>query len=131
MLELLYARYIYLLVVALLGIGLYGMLVKRNLGKKVIGMTIFQTGIFIFYIEGSVKEGGTVPIIDPELGPEAAAYMNPLPHLLILTAIVVGVGVLGVAFAQLVRIYRAYGSLDEETVLDRIERGGGSDGDHP
>jgi multicomponent Na+:H+ antiporter subunit C len=130
MLDLLYARYVYLLVVALFAIGLYGMLAQRNLAKKVIGMTIFQTGIFLFFIEGSVKEDGTVPIIDPAIGPDAAAYMNPLPHLLILTAIVVGVGVLGVAFAQLVRIHRAYGTLDEDAILDRIESEAAG-GDHP
>ena len=120
MIELLLARYVYLLVLVLLAIGLYGMLAKSDLAKKVIGMTIFTTAIYVFFIEGSVVEGGTAPIIDPAIGVDPAAYVDPLPHLLILTAIVVGVGVLGVALSLLVRIYRAHGTLDEAVVADRL-----------
>jgi multicomponent Na+:H+ antiporter subunit C len=118
--ELLVDRYVYVLVLVLLAAGLYGMLAKRNLVKKVIGMAIFQTAIYIFFIEGSLKLGATVPVIDPEVGSDPAHYVNPLPHLLILTAIVVGVGVSGVAFALLIRIYRANGTLDEEALIDRL-----------
>ena len=109
-----------LLVLALLALGLYGMLAKRNLAKKVIGMAIFQTAIFLFFIEGSVKQDATVPIIDPELGSEAVFYVNPLPHLLILPAIVVGVAVIGVALAFLISIHRANGTLDEDEVIDSL-----------
>jgi multicomponent Na+:H+ antiporter subunit C len=108
-------RYVYLLVVVLLAVGLYGMLVHRNLVKKVIGMIIFQTAIYLFFIEGSVKEGATAPIIDPAIGDDPELYVNPLPHLLILTAIVVGV-----AFALMLRIHRAYGSLDEHTIIEAM-----------
>jgi multicomponent Na+:H+ antiporter subunit C len=118
MLELLEARYVYFLVIALLAIGLYGMLAQRNLVKKIIGMVIFQTAIYVFFIEGSVRRDATVPVIDPARGVEA--YVNPLPHLLILTAIVVGVGVLGVALSLIMRIHRAYGTLDEDALLRRF-----------
>ena len=120
MVELLAARYVYVLVLVLLSIGLYGMFGMRNLAKKVIGMTIFTTAIYLFFIEGSVKDNATVPIIHPAIGSDAAAYVDPLPHLLILTAIVVGVGIVGVALALLVQIYRAHGSLDEDVVVAQL-----------
>jgi multicomponent Na+:H+ antiporter subunit C len=120
-LELVEARYVYLLVVALLAVGLTAVLVERNLVQKLIGLAIFNTAVFIFLIEGSVKVDGTVPVIDPEIGIDAAAYMNPLPHLLILTAIVVTVAVKGVALALLVSIYRSHGTLDEEALVDRMD----------
>lgn len=116
MIELFLARYAYLLVLVLLAVGLWGMLVKGDLVKKIIGMTVFQTAIFLFFIEGSLKRGAVVPIIDDEIGSDASAYVDPIPHLLILTAIVVGVAVLGVALALVVRIHRVHGSLDEEVV---------------
>jgi multicomponent Na+:H+ antiporter subunit C len=126
-------RYVYLLVIVLLGIGLYGVLVRRNLVKKVIGLIIFQTAIYLFFIEGSVKEGATAPVIDPALGDDPDLYVNPLPHLLILTAIVVGVGVVGVAFALLLQIHRAHGTLDEHQVLEALaaEDGPGPIGEEP
>ena len=120
MIELFLDRYVYVFVLALLCIGLYGILAKGDLVKKVIGMVIFQTAIYIFFIQGSLQQGGTAPIIDPELGSDPSAYVDPLPHLLILTAIVVGVGVLGVALALLIRIYRAHGSFDEAVVAARL-----------
>jgi multicomponent Na+:H+ antiporter subunit C len=120
MIELVLARYIYLLVLVLLAIGLYGMLAKGDLVKKVIGLTIYSTAIYLFFIEGSVQDGGTAPIIDPALGSDPQAYVDPLPHLLILTAIVVGVGVVGVALSLLVRLYRAHGTLDEAVIADRL-----------
>jgi multicomponent Na+:H+ antiporter subunit C len=111
-------RYVYVLVLTLLAVGLYGMLAKRNLVQKVIGMTIYTTAIYLFFIEGSVKEGAHAPIISEELGgSDAALYVDPLPHLLILTAIVVGVGILGVGLALLVRIHRIYGTLDEDELV--------------
>ncbi len=120
MIELFLDRYVYVFVLALLCIGLYGMLGKGDLVKKVIGMVIFQTAIYIFFIQGSLQQDGTAPIIDPELGSDPSAYVDPLPHLLILTAIVVGVGVLGVALSLLVRIYRAHGTFDEAVVAARL-----------
>jgi multicomponent Na+:H+ antiporter subunit C len=118
--DLLLDRYVYLLVLVLLAIGLYGMLAIGNLAKKLIGMVIFTTAIYLFFIHGSLQEGATAPIIDPDLGSDPTAYVDPLPHLLILTAIVVGVGVLGVGLALLVRIYRSHGTFDEAVIAERL-----------
>lgn len=120
MIELFLSRYVYLMIVILLTIGLYGILGKRNLMKKLIGLNIFQTGIFIFFIEGATKFGGTVPVIDPELGMEAAQYINPLPHVLILTGIVVGLSLTGVALAFLLIIHRSYKTLDDKAIMKAI-----------
>ena len=119
MIELFLDRYVYLLVLVLLAVGLYGVLVKNDLVKKVIGLTIFSTAIYVFFIEGSLQQDATAPIID-ERGSDPALYVDPVPHLLILTAIVVGVGVVGVALSLLVRIHRAHGSLDESVVAERL-----------
>lgn len=119
LIELFEARYIYLFVLVLLAIGLYGILMKADLLKKVIGLTIFSTAIYLFFIEGSVQEGGTTPVITDGVT-DPSAYVDPLPHLLILTAIVVGVGVTGVALALLVRLYRAHGTLDENVIAAQL-----------
>ncbi len=115
-------HYSYIMIVILLVIGLYGMLAKRNLVKKVIGLNIFQSAIFLFFIKSSFKFNATVPVIDPELGIEPGLYFNPLPHVMILTAIVVGVAITGVAMAILLTIYRSYGSLDEEKIMERMKQ---------
>jgi multicomponent Na+:H+ antiporter subunit C len=117
MVELFMSRYVYLMIVILLALGLYGMLGKRNLMKKLIGMNIFQTAIFLFFIEGATKAGASVPVIDELLGMEAAKYVNPLPHVLILTGIVVALSLTGAALAFLVTIYRAYGTLDDRSIM--------------
>jgi len=106
----------------LLTIGLYGMVGKRNLLKKVIGLNIFQTAIFLFFIQGATKPGATVPVWDARISMEAAGYINPLPHVLILTAIVVSVATTGVALALLITIYRRYRSLEEGTILERMRQ---------
>ncbi len=121
--ELFLDRYIYWGVLLLLAIGLYGMLVMGNLAKKLVGMVIFTTAIYLFFIHGSLVEDGTVPVIDPELGSDPAAYVDPLPHLLILTAIVVGVGILGVGLALLVRIHDTHGTLDEAVIASNLADG--------
>jgi len=117
MLEVFLSRYVYLMIVILLAIGLYGMLGKRNLLKKLIGMNIFQTAIFLFFIEGATKSGGSVPVIDQLLGMEAAKYVNPLPHVLILTGIVVALSLTGAGLAFLIVIYRAYRTLDDKSIM--------------
>lgn len=119
--DLFLSRYVYFLIVVLLAIGLYGMLGKRNLLKKLIGMNIFQTAIFLFFIEGATKTGGSVPVIDELLGMEAAKYINPLPHVLILTGIVVGLSLTGVALAFLLVIYRAYKTLDDRAIMANMK----------
>ncbi len=117
------ARYAYWLTTALLVIGLYGMVGKRNLVKKLIGMNIFQSAIILFFIVGSVKEGATVPIIqDATHGAiDTAAYVNPLPHVLMLTAIVVSVAITGVALAFLIAMHKHHGTLEEQTILGEMQ----------
>lgn len=123
MLELIHDYSAFWMCFLLLTIGLYGMLVKRNLLKKVIGLSIFQSAIILFFIITAYKTGGTVPVVDPRLGVgEPDAYMNPLPHTLMLTAIVVGVATVGVAFALLVRIHQEFGTLDEESLRERLKK---------
>ncbi len=122
MLEVFLGRYAYLMIVILLVIGLYGMLAKRNLLKKLIGMNIFQTAIFLFFIEGATKLGGTVPVISPQLGNDPAKYINPLPHVLILTGIVVALSLTGVALAFLINIRRTYHSLDERFIMREMRK---------
>ncbi len=119
LIDLFLARYIYAFVLVLLAIGLTGVLLKADLLKKLIGLTIFSTAIYLFFIEGSVQDDATAPVIDAR-GSDPSLYVDPLPHLLILTAIVVGVGVIGVGLALLVRIHRAYGTLDEDVIAARI-----------
>lgn len=115
-------HYDYWFIILLLVIGLYGMIMKRNLVKKLIGMTIFQASIILFYISGSIKAGATVPIISEQINNEiTASYINPLPHALMLTAIVVGVATVGVAFALLVLIYKRYNTLDEKELIERMK----------
>jgi len=107
---------------ALMTLGLYGMLLKRNLVKKVIGLSTFQISIILFFIIAAEKQGGTVPVLDRRLGvSNPADYINPLPHTLMLTAIVVGVATLGVAFALLIRIHQKYRTLDEDELLERMK----------
>ena len=114
-------HYDYFMIVILMAIGLYATLAKRNLVKKLVGMIIFQTSIFIFYIEGARKLGGTVPIIDSRLGVEASSYINPLPHVLILTGVVVGISLTGVALAFLMVIFRHFKTLDDRTIMTRMK----------
>jgi multicomponent Na+:H+ antiporter subunit C len=114
--------YDYWFIIILLMGGLYGMILKRNLVKKLIGMTIFQASIVLFFIASATKFGATVPIYTPEIpNTDVASYINPLPHTLMLTAIVVGVATLGVAFSLLVLIYNRYKTLDEDELLERMK----------
>ena len=109
----------YVAAVVLLMVGLYTMIAHRNLLKKLVGMTIFQTAIMLFFLLTSAKRHGTLPIVPP--GPvDPAPYMNPLPHALMLTAIVVMVATTGVALAILIRLYAAYGSLEEDVIAARV-----------
>lgn len=115
--ELLSTRFEYWMTAALIVVGFYGMLGKRNLVKQFIGLNIMQTAIILLFISMSVREGGTVPII--EKGVTDAVYMSPLPHVLMLTAIVVMVGTAGVALALLIRIHARFGTLDEDQLIER------------
>jgi multicomponent Na+:H+ antiporter subunit C len=112
-------RYEYWMTAALLITGLYGLLTKRNLVKKLIGLNILQSAIILFFVSLAVKPGGQVPILPHHGVHSGAVYMSPLPHVLMLTAIVVMVSTSGVAFALLILIYRRYGTLDEAVLLGR------------
>ncbi len=112
--------YNYWIVIVLMMAGLYIMIARSNLIKKIIGLTIFQTGIFYFYISLSKIEGGTAPILLDQTGNQVIIYSNPLPHVLILTAIVVGVATMALGLALIVRIYEKYGSIEEDEI-DAIE----------
>ena len=115
--------------VVLMLIGFHAMTAKNNLVKKLVGLNVFQWSIILFIVSLGAKRGATIPIALGDgagsHGPVAAAlaaadYANPLPHVLMLTAIVVGVAVTGVALALLLRIHRRYGTIEEDEVLDRI-----------
>jgi multicomponent Na+:H+ antiporter subunit C len=113
--------YAYVFVFILMMIGFYGIVMKRNLIKKMIGMTIFQLSCILFFVITASKWGATVPVLDPRLGPpQADQYINPLPHCLMLTAIVVGVATSGVAFAMIISIYRRFKTLDEDELLQKM-----------
>ncbi|MDF1811577.1 MAG: cation:proton antiporter subunit C [Verrucomicrobiales bacterium] len=131
-------------------IGFWALIAKRNLIKKLIGMSIFQSAIILFYVSLGVKDGATIPIIDHHQPapihevsqeghdahynshgeeeahhhkPVAAEFVNPLPHVLMLTAIVVGVATLGVALAVSQSIYKDFGTLEEHEILEQIKTG--------
>jgi multicomponent Na+:H+ antiporter subunit C len=128
------AKYNYWAVVVLIAIGLYAMIAKKNLVKKIIGMNIFQTAIILFYVSIGAKRGATLPIIEHLQGEGAHAahavdYINPLPHVLMLTAIVVSVATLGVALALAMKIYFHYGTLEEDEIQKKIIGDGPDMGD--
>ncbi len=102
--------------------GLYIMVTHHNLVKKLIGMYLVQTSVIFFLVTLGVKSGATVPILlsTTELI-RVEAYANPLPHVVTLTAIVVGVATLGVSLALVTAMYRKYGTLDEDEILKRLE----------
>lgn len=122
MLDFFMGHYAYWFTMILLAIGLYGMLIKKNLVKKTIGLSIFQVGVILFFVSVAMKRGATVPVKTDNLPvSDVANYMNALPHTLMLTAIVVGVATLGVAYALIIKIYNRYETLDEEELLDKIQ----------
>jgi len=126
--EYLVSHYNYWIYILLMMVGLYAMLAKNNLVKKVIGMSIFQTAIIVFYVSTGAKREATIPIIAHGHGHDAAHavidaahYANPLPHVLMLTAIVVSVGTLGVALALCLGIYRRYNTLEEDEIQEQLQ----------
>ena len=102
--------------------GFYIMVTRYNLVKKLIGMYLVQTSVIFFLVSISAKRGATVPILLSTSEPvQVAKYANPFPHVLTLTAIVVGVATLGVGLALCAAIYRQYDSLDEQEILEKLE----------
>lgn len=122
------SNFIYWFFIVLLMIGLYGAIAKVNLVKKLMGLTIFQTAIILFYVSIGDKRGADIPILvlDHEHKVStpimASQYMNPLPHVLMLTAIVVGVATVGVALAVIQRLYAEYGTTEEDKILEMIAK---------
>ncbi len=130
-LPLIVAKYNYWLYIVLMMIGLYAMITKNNLIKKLVGMNIFQTSIILFYVSIGYKINATIPIIKnahgdghgaKELIIHTADYINPLPHVLMLTAIVVSVATFGVALALAVKIYQRYQTLEEDEIRMRLTK---------
>lgn len=116
------AHGVYWVAILLMVLGFYAMIAHSNLLKKLIGLNLFQTAVILFFLAGSAKWGALAPIVASPAGAvHAEHYMNPLPHALMLTAIVVMVATLGVALSLLVRLYRRYASFEETAILDRIE----------
>ena len=119
----------YWIYIILMMIGLYAMISKNNLIKKLIGMSIFQTAIILFWVSIGVKSEAGIPILSEEdrkaayAGEQidASKYANPLPHVLMLTAIVVGVSTLGLALAITQKIYAEFGSIEEDEILAEIK----------
>ena len=104
--------YNYWIVIVLMMAGLYIMIARYNLIKKIMGLSIFQTSIFYLYISMGKVQGGSAPILDDNV----QVYSNPLPHVLILTAIVVGVATTAVALALIVRIHEQYNTIEEDEI---------------
>jgi multicomponent Na+:H+ antiporter subunit C len=109
----------YWLGIGLMMTGLYVVIARENLVKKIMGLNLFQVSVILFYVSIAKVEGGTAPILIE--GAEDVLYSNPLPHVLMLTAIVVGISVTAVSLALIVRIQAAYGTTDEAeiTAIDR------------
>ncbi len=104
--------YNYWIVVFLMMAGFYVVIARGNLIKKLVGLNVFQASVFVLYISMGKVTGGTAPII----GEGITTYSNPLPHVLILTAIVVGVATTALGLALVVRINRAYGTIEEDDI---------------
>ena len=103
----------YAITVFLMVAGLYVVVARNNLLKKLVGLSIFQTAVYLLYIAPGKLIGGTAPIVAPGFD----TYSNPLPHVLILTAIVVGIATMALGLAIVVRIREAYGTIEEDDIL--------------
>ena len=115
----------YWIYILLMMIGLFAMIAKKNLLKKIIGMNILQTAIILFFISAGAKNNATIPIImhahqTQGHATQAVNYINPLPHVLMLTAIVVAVATLGVALALIIKVFQQYRTLDEDEILAQL-----------
>ena len=109
-------RHAYVLFVLLSAIGLYMMIANENLVKKIIGLNMFQTGIFLFFVTSAYRIGGSAPIVEDGAGP----YVSPLPQVIVLTAIVVGISLTAVGLALTIRLYTEYGTLRADALREVI-----------
>ena len=118
MLEFIAQHYNYWVVIILMMAGFYMVIATSNLVRKIIGLSVFQTSVFILFISMGKIDGGTAPIVAEGV----QHYSNPLPHVLILTAIVVGVATTALGLALIVRIREAYGTVDEDEIHAQDEQ---------
>ena len=112
---------IYSLVLILMFLGMFGMIISNNYMKKMMAMNVMQVAVILFFLCFAQKEGGMIPILNG-VTTDPSLYINPLPHALMLTAIVVSLGTTGVAIALLMRIKETYGSVEEDEILRRADR---------
>lgn len=124
MIELIAGKYNYWIYILMMMVGFYAMIAKENLIKKIIGMNIFQVAVFLFYVSVAKVSGGTAPIE----WHHSHVYDNPLPHTLMLTGIVVSVSTTALALAIIVKIYRAFGTIEEDELLKMSEKERGEAG---
>ena len=108
----------YWIVLLLMMIGLYIVIAHENLIKKIVGLNVFQVSVFVFYISMAKVKGGTAPILADNID----VYSNPLPHVLILTAIVVGVATTALGLALVVRVQESFGTIEDDEVREIEER---------
>lgn len=121
MLEYIISKYNYWMFVVILLTGFYAMMVKSNLVKKLVGMTIFQWAVIFYFMSISAKKGATVQIIKGYEVARAVDYVNPLPSVLMLTAIVVAVATTGISLGLLIAIYRSYGTFEEDEIIELLK----------
>ena len=119
--EFLKTKGLYTLVMILFFLGVYGMVLSKNYMKKLMAMNVMQVAIIYFYLCFAQKDGAMIPIQNG-ITTDPSMYINPLPHGLMLTAIVVSLGTTGVAIALLMRIKEIYGSVEEVEVLRRASK---------
>lgn len=114
------SKIIYALIATLMFVGIYGIVMKNNLIKKLMAMNVMQVAVIFFYLTLGLKLGGTIPVEIPGIT-NIDAYINPLPHALMLTAIVVSLSTTGVALALMIRIQRHYKTIEEDELLRRMD----------
>ena len=113
----------YWLFITLMMIGFYIVVSRGNLVKKIVGLNLFQTSVFMLYISMGKVTGGTAPIFPTDLNIDpTVTYSNPLPHVLILTAIVVGIATTSLGLALIIRIREEYGTIEEEDILEAEQK---------
>ena len=112
------ASYNYWITIFLMISGLFIVVSKSNMVKTLIGLSVFQTSVYLLYLTPGKIIGGTPPILDKDF----EVYASPLPHVLILTAIVVGVATIALGLAIVVRIHEAYGTIEEDEIVEVVDR---------
>jgi multicomponent Na+:H+ antiporter subunit C len=114
----LFAQWNYFLVIILMMLGFYAVIARGNMVKKMVGLNIFQTSVFMLYISMGKVSNGTAPILT---GDSSTVYSNPLPHVLILTAIVVGVATTAVGYALIIRIQESFGTIEDDEIIELMD----------